>query len=148
MEELCDGGPDKKVVILLLRESAVEGDRRRWELSSTTLFDISLQMMATTFEPRSPPLSSSMGWKQPPPPPPRGGCRRGRWREGCRRMCWVIILSNIPHTQLSNLPRCRRAYLNEARRSSEGRGAESIEWFIEDQAFYNSAPHPPPPIPS
>jgi hypothetical protein len=71
---------------------------------------------------RSPTLSSSMGRKLHPAPPPSRRVPEGEVERGCRRMCWVIILSNIPHTQLSNPPRCRRAYLNEARRSSEGRG--------------------------
>ncbi len=71
----------QKVVILLLRESAVEGDRLRWGVIFHHL--ISLQMMATTFEPRSPPLSSSMGQKLPPPPPtPREGAGGGGGERG------------------------------------------------------------------
>jgi hypothetical protein len=112
----------EQVVILLLRESAVErGWARRWVVTPTIFHHlISLQIMTTTFEPRSPPLSSL--WDESYPPAPPGWVPEGEVERGCRRMCWVIILSNIPHTQLSNPPRCRRDYLNEARRSSEGRG--------------------------
>jgi hypothetical protein len=70
----------QQVVILLLGESAVEGDRRRWGVS-ITLFDISLQMMATTFEPRSPPLSFSME-RKPPPSSPRVGAVGGVGERG------------------------------------------------------------------